>query len=160
MKDIRGLPIETILSLPDFAFGRKFIVGKTMGVAAVTTEFNLITTGLPRKFILWEMNMNLVTGAVLTGLHVGLRYANVVPATDAAFVLGERLFPEYESDANTRQFTLDAGNPIQIRNLKMYFDRTERFICARVANFVNITENLNLVFTISRIPHEVPDWMI
>lgn len=158
--DIRNWPIDRIMQLPDCVFGRRYPVIVRESVIGSATEFILFGQDLPREFVLWDFivyGSNLATKAQA---HIGLRWNDALPANDNEFLEGQRIFPDVFSDTGLVDFTMDGNVPTQIRNQKFFIDRHEAFMAGRIQNTVAQTLQVVLAFVVSRIPSEVPDWIL
>ncbi len=158
--DIRNWPVDRIMQLPDWCFGRRWPVGLQFTTPDANPVFDICEAALPEVCILWEVSL-FVSG--LPGITVGFTLAlgDQLPADDAAFNVCELLFPGVESPEGIRgeiEKLTDSGPPaFQIRQPVATAGRR---IVGRAIRILGEALAAQAVIIVSSVPTEVPDWLI
>lgn len=157
--DIRKWPMSRIMQLPDCAFGRRWPIGIKRTIPGNQTQYHIIRQDLPDKLLLWAFNVNVKTATNTGGIVVGVRLASSAAATDEEFQRGERIFKAIEPESLNYDTRVGSGSALAWTNLKMIIETANQQISLRLQEQDNISTRVTVVFTVSTIPKEVPDWM-
>jgi len=158
--NIDNWPMDRIMRLPDWCFGRRWWVGEYMGSANGTVHYRLGQEELPDKFVLW-------------GLLIFCRAPSCLEAMRLTIRLGDHT-PANMDDANTMERLLK-GISIQTIGYELYPESNgvtwincERQLIESAGRKLAIVSNgdqaiayeMTVGVLISSLPKEVPDWLI
>ena len=160
--DLQGWSIEDKLRLPDWCFGRRYIVSVTWQASAYGTDaYDISEDCFPEEAVIWEVVLSFDRVSANDN-YVRLALGSQLPANEAGFMELEPLL---------RGFGLTGPEPRKIRVpnnfrvirfcLRQYFAPGGRRLV--VFNRVPTTAAFGsgeVIVVVSGLPKEVPDWLI
>ena len=158
--DVRGWPLDKIMSLPDHCFGRRFPVSVSCFALAGGGNFNISPTALPEWSVLWELRIDsrLRQGAAAgVGVHCLLSLMDFAPTSIADMENSEKLLPNYGS-WNATHWALNGY--IHLINLKYPIHTNGRRLGGYLLNDGAQTDYIQVSCVFSSLPTEVPDWLL
>lgn len=153
-------PCDKVLRLPDWCFGRRWLIGLKETLAGAGIAYHIMNNRLPDVCVLWEFEINCKSPANTGGIVVGVRLNSQVPVSDPTFQTGDRIFPNLESPSQNYQFRVSTGGPLSLTRLKMPIVTANRFLTFRIQEQDGLNMRVNVLFVISSLPKEVPDWVV
>lgn len=156
----RNWPIDKIMQLPDWCFGRRYMISCTINTGAGEQTWDISELAFPEKAVIWEMTNE---AYALTHLddYYRLALGDQLPTTAAQMDALEPLFPGMglqgpEPRHNRLLLYTDATMvklrmPIQPGGRRMILELTPE------------SESIKLMgvrIIVSSMPTEVPDWLI
>ncbi len=158
--DIRQWPLNRIMQLPDHCFGRRWVVGNSEYLEAAAVRWRLLPSGLPEKFVIWEVHLKLQSDDETNGSFF-VSLGDVEPTSSAEFNALERLFSGLTM-AGTRPGYMYVSNytPVDLVNLKYPVDGAGRRFVLEIEQGAATSRVAIQQFVISAIPTEVPDCLL
>lgn len=157
---IDNWPLGKIMQLPDCVFGRRWPVFTSQNIAGAATNQWMVEDPLPDRCVLWKIcitNLGDVTDAAVVKFAIG----NHEPANDAEFDAFPRLFP-----GNFDEPAFEGGIYLMRYSYPIIFCRMpimtsgNRFVVQLQNRHATVMIRCTIIFEISSIPTEVPDWLI
>lgn len=157
---IDNWPMDRIMRLPDWCFGRRWAVGVTTYAEGIGIQFDISEASLPDKFVIWELAIQSV-GITLNEMQVSLAIGENLPANDAEFVVLKQIFNDIgDSVPPTRNIFLGANYLFHLNQLRQPVEAGGGKLVGRF-NCPIAQEVITQVFVvISSLPREVEDWLI
>jgi len=158
--DIRNWPMDKIMSLPDWCFGRRWPIGLQAALPGPPPEFDIAELALPETTVIWEVLVNNLT-TIASSIVFTLALGDQLPATNAAFNECELVFPGIESTTGVRgavEITERGG--CSLVRLRMPVAAAGRRFVGRFVRNVAASTGGTAIIVVSSIPTEVPDWLI
>ena len=157
--DIRNWPLDRIMQLPDWCFGRRWMVGVGAFSNAITTVYDISEAGLPERIVIWEIGI-LFCCDVGTVSFVSLALGDQLPTTDTKFFANQRLFKDIgRLEGSERVLSVCGVGSFCIRNIKKPVETGGRRLIGRFLNTVAKTMLVDVIINFSSLPKEVPDWL-
>ena len=158
--DIRDWPIDRIMQLPDWCFGRRWLVLSCYSIIQATTAQWLVDDPLPERTVLWGFGIQGQYSPSSTS-WLKLALGDHEPANDAEFDAFDRLF-HGQLDNATEEGAIWLGwhSSVWWPMRKPLETAGKRFACQSANTHATVSTRLNLGFLISSVPKEVPDWLI
>lgn len=157
--DIRDWPLDKIMQLPDWCFGSRNIRCLGDEIPAAGARFVLDTFALPDECVIWEIrpfNRFSIHSTGNVGFHWYAVLADKLPVTFAEFTNNEWLFGSTGVwVGNTWAFTDQFGSV----NMRQPIRAMGRRLCIYLVNSGTIYDRMGVLFVVSSVPKEVPDWL-
>ena len=158
--DIRDWPLDRIMQLPEWCFGRKFPVCCAAVAPVDTVVWDISEVGLPEMCVLWQANID---GYVFDGAASRMRIAlgDQLPTTTAMMDALDPLINGMGMQGpGPRQIgSVDTRGPLCM-DMKMPISAGGRRLVVEVTAAGTKAASVNVVLIVSTIPKEVPDWLI
>lgn len=157
--NIRDWPLDRIMQLPDYCFGRRwpiFVVGDTVsaGDCWAISKF-----GLPERCVVWEFGLRYWHQEKITE-HLRLSLGDQLPTTKAEMSALEPLYRDIEHlpafPNSIRILTAYAQITISQR---MYLESGGRRLVIEYSGASLQVTNIIAWVVVSSLPTEVPDWL-
>jgi len=158
--DISSWPLGRIMMLPDYLFGRRWVMTNVSAGTAVAPSFKKNRCMLPEYAVLWEICIisdNIVGGHGMIGIRLG----DQVPANLAEFERLEEIFPCCDCESNGKsRFNPMQGSAIHLTRLKMAFHTMGRTVVTmhRAGPGLSLETSVSMVW--SSLPKEIPDCLL
>lgn len=153
-------PLDRIMRLPDWCFGRRHWVGTYAGATNGHVSYWLVEEQLPDKFVVWSIMMCCNCPLMLNGFRVTVRLGFRVPV-DAAEVLGlERLCKGISRPNIVYEFYVNPNGLTYMNQQRLLIESTGRRICLMVNGDQENPYESTVGVLISSVPKEVPDWLV
>lgn len=158
--DVSSWPIDRIMALPDWCFGRRWWIGEYVGTAAGALTYFTIKDRLPDWFVVWQMFLDGTDREAGTGIDLTIRLADGGGDNDS-FWKANRLFQQIASENMTYEWFLNVNGHFYLRNLRTAHESKNNRICGafKIRNETATCEN-QIALLISSVPREVPDWVV
>jgi len=158
--DIRGWGIGRIMQLPDFCFGRRYLVSCALDMEAAQRAWDISEVAFPDMAVIWEIGVGGMAGwqdAITVRLALGDRLPATVAEMNALdpLVFGLGLQGAEPRDIRVRGFgrgaLLRLRTPVAAQGRRLVIEgETEEAIAGSVL----------VTVTVSGVPREVPDWVL
>jgi hypothetical protein len=159
--DLAALTDAQIMQLPDFCFGRKWLISLGSRADVAGTFHFLSPTVLPVKTIIWGLWVVSSASAIASNGRLDIALGTVVPVNDAAFQLLDKMFPDLLGETGMPGTMVYGGIGYQIHvPLKKLIEPAGRRMVLQLNIFGagNVTTNVGIV--VSGIPTRIPEWMV
>ncbi len=158
--DIRNWPIDRIMQLPDWCFGRRWPIIFSHTTLTASSDIYLSEFALPDRCVLWEIDQDIKPNVAFIGNPVyfsGIALNDNVPANAAEFAACENMMPGCDNILN--QIKGWYGE-LSLRRLRYPYQAQGRRVTYYFYNWTSddAVHALSLIF--SSVPTEVPDWLI
>ena len=158
--DVRGWPVERILQLPDWVFGRSYILSCVCKISGIGITFDISELLLPNLCVVWYVK---IWGWYTTGYqsYVRIGLGHFLPSTEAEFM---KLKPIVHglgiTGAEPRQIHIWRDQPSLDLQMRMPLDSGGNKVCMMANALTAEFGYARLAVCVSAFPEEVPDWLI
>lgn len=158
--NIDNWPMDRIMRLPDWCFGRRWWIGHKGGEAAGDIQYVISNIELPDKFVVWGVVICCSSIVTVNPIQVSLRLGSVIPTTQAGARALERLFKGMCQTAELYEFIVDNRGLTWLNCERLLIESAgRRLVVVTIGDEVNLYE-FTAAILISALPKEVPDWLI
>jgi len=158
--DIRNWPMERVMQLPDWCFGRRWLISRNGATAVNVTNYWLSQETFAEKGVIWALFVNANTTDVKNRLNIGLAYADVAPVDNATFMAKEPVFPGLREPNTVADLCIDSQQCTYWADLRKQSTPPARRLAICTAAFGIGTVNFTIGLVVSGVPKEAPDWLI
>lgn len=158
--DVSRWDIERLLRLPDWCFGRRYVVSCYVQAAPGTTVWDMSEVSFPDVGVLWELQI-LPVYITDPGDYVRVALGGQVPADAATFMtLGPLVMGLGKEGAEPREihFGMYSGS-LFIRGPFLIRAQGQRMVVEGRATATKYCY-CSVVAVVSPMPEEVPDWVV
>lgn len=158
--NISNWSLNRIMQLPDFCFGRRWPISIWAEPDFTPPRYDIAECALPEKTVIWELHVR-GSGQTATFYFVGLRLGDKLPTTEAEFDALELLFPcldDYEIGRSGVK--LQAQSDLHLTQLRYPVLSSGRRFVGKFETSFEYNQQIEVVFVVSSVPTEVPDWLI
>lgn len=148
-----------IMQLPDCVFGRRWLIPFNLILAAAARDMQISPEGLGDRIVIWGLDIHI--GARTSTGETDLRFAlgDQLPAAVAVFNALEQLFPVRDGSAAANDaWVCDYSTVISVRPRTLVHANGRRLVVDALNNGSAQVGGM-IIFTISGVPMEVPDWL-
>ena len=158
--NIDNWPMHRIMQLPDWCFGRKFVVSCCVHAGAGATDWDISEITLPENFVVWQIKiMQFAVVDTVSSIRIALgdqlpTAAKMMDALEPLiYGLGLQGAEPRQIDVSPRStlFSLDLRLPIAAQGKRLILEATG---APASSNYTTIA------VVISSLPKEVPDWLL
>jgi len=155
--DISQWPLGRIMQLPDYCFGRRFMVSAHLRASAQTTVWDIAEPALPELMVVWEFYVSPWQAEISTGI-VRIALGDQLPTTIAMMDALEPLFSGFGvQGAEPRNYTQKAGDGFFLSRLKMPVRTSGRRLVVEYTNSHQAaTGQQSLAIVVSGVPKDIP----
>ena len=157
--DISKWPIDKIMQLPDWCFGRRWVVFASRIANGAVTNWDMSELTFPNKGVIWQVNIHPVMCTYFT-LYYRLALGFQLPTTTAQMDLLSPLLNGFgEQGAEPRKiraysncgaFDLRMRNPMDFQGKRLIL---------QVTGVAEKQALINVAVVVSSLPKEIPDWL-
>lgn len=155
--DISKWPLNKIMQLPDWCFGRRWWVGTYIGTAADAASYFLIEESVPDRFVLWDVLIFTTghTDAIIA--YVTFRLCREVP-TSGNIKNFDRLLKNFSTRAEMYDLQLPPVSAFHVGPMRTVINAGNNRIGGAL-KLVSETANCEntVACLISSIPRDIPD---
>jgi len=158
--NIQNWGIGRIMELPDWCFGRRFMVSCALDLAAATRAWDISEVALPEWCVIWEL---FIVGTGDFGKEISVRIAlgDQLPAVVAVFDALDPLFMGLGvQGAEPRYLNVNGVRELSMRRLRMPVAANGRRLVIEGLTPEAKTGSLFVAIIVSGVPKEVPDWLV
>lgn len=158
--NIRNWPMNRIMQLPDYCFGRRFIVSAAPAAPAGGAGWDISEIALPERFVIWEFFCWWINIEALF-LSWRLALGDILPTTIAEMDALQPLFPGLGVQGAEPR----ALSPLPYRIFMRWQIRQSvvaagRRLVAELTSVPSKQGRIQVAIVVSSIPTEVPEWLI
>jgi len=158
--DIRNWPMERIMQLPDWCFGRRWLISKNGGATVGVPQYFISQESFAEKGVIWAMFVNTNTTAALNRLNIGLAYADVVPVDNLTFMAKQPVFSGLRETNTMIDICVNGQQTMYWSNIRKSTEPPARKMAICTQSFGGGAVNFVIGLVVSGVPKEVPDWLI
>ncbi|NVM23073.1 MAG: hypothetical protein HWN68_14980 [Desulfobacterales bacterium] len=157
--DISNWDINRIMQLPDWCFGRKWLVGLHAELTGASSKFDLSEFNLPDIAVIWEVTF-MVARVSSTSVRFTLALSDHQPVDDADFEKLEPVLKHVKSRMGFR-YSLEANDLMAIRlsELKTPIESKNRRLACKFRRVIGQSTGGQAMVTVSYLPREIPEWL-
>lgn len=157
--DISKWPIDKVMQLPDWCFGRRWVVSAARIASGAVTNWDMSELTFPNRGVIWQVDMHPVLCGYFTcyyRLALGFQLPTTTGQMDLLSPLLNGLGDQgneprkIRAYSNCGQYNLQMRNPVDFQGKRLILEVTS------VAD-KQILVNVGVV--VSTIPKEIPDWL-
>lgn len=158
--DISRWPLDRIMQLPDWCYGRRWWVGTNLGTALAESVPFLVEESVPDVFVLWDVLVLSAAAEGQTRTDITIRLCRQAPTTANVRAM-RRLLRGLSQPHLYYEIQLPADIAIHLGPMRNLIEaRNDRIggIFKRMG--ATGSQEAQIAFLISGIPREVPDWVV
>lgn len=158
--DIRNWPINKVMQLPDWCFGRRWPVSVAVTLTGAAAVFDRSDPQLPDRFVVWEVVV-MMPWTASCSIEVALATGIELPPNTATFDQLPLLMPHIRSIAGTPG-AIDVNYLflMSVVKVRIPVENSGGHLIGRFIRTVGSSIGGQAIITISAIPKEGPDWII
>jgi len=157
---IDNWPLDRIMRLPDWCFGRRYWVGTYIGLTEGKVNIILTEEDLPDKFVVWGLLFSNRAPSMVEALRATVRLTGTRVAGAVVIPNEERLFKNISEPAIVYEFYFQPNANIWIPAERQIIESNGRRIVVMVNGDQTNSAETTCGVLISALPKEVPDWLI
>jgi len=158
--NIDNWPLDRIMRLPDWCFGRRWWVGHTLGIGTGLGSYAISDEQLPDKFVVWGIYVSTLCANCLQALQLTMRLGDHLPADLADAITMERLMKGVAIATTNFELKVEQNGVTWIHAERMIVESAGRRLCFAATGDGTIEYEITAGVLISALPREVPDWLI
>lgn len=158
--NIRDWPMDRIMQLPDWCFGRRWPVFLRSYAPNATPTYDISEVALPERCVFWWFGWD-ISAAELTRTLYRLALGDQLPTTEAQMSTLEPLFMGLgvqgaePREIQTLKLEAEGGIP-----LRTPINTTGRRPVLETKGFGTNYIGARITLVVSSMPTEVPDWLV
>lgn len=157
---IDNWPLDRIMRLPDWCFGRRWWVGEYMGSTQGRAYYRIGDEELPDKFVVWGVLISARSPVCLEALRLTMRLGTILPAAPAEVNGMDRIFEGISIHTITYEFYVNQNGVTWINCERIIHESGGRRLVLISNGDQTIAYEMTAGMLISSMPKEVPDWLI
>lgn len=157
---IDNWPLDRIMRLPDWCFGRRYWIGEYMGSTTGVVYYRFGDENLPDKFVIWGVLVSCRSPNCLEALRVTIRLGHRTPTSGADANTMERLLKGISIPSITYELYCDSNGVTWIGCERLIVESAGRRLALVSNGDQAIGYEATVAILISAMPKEVPDWLI
>jgi len=158
--DVSKWPLNKIVQLPDFCFGRKWFIGMISGKEGSGADFVVSDEKLPDRMVVWGFYC---TGrqTAMTSWEITYRMGPVQVYDGDSCALLPRVFTGLGHPKFFNEIWSQNGEPMFVMGLRKFVEPNgKRLVMAITTNDGTGYREFSAGIVISTFPTEVPDWIV
>lgn len=154
--NVRDWPLEKLMCLPDWCFGRRFGVFLQASAGAASHVFDISEIALPDVFVLWEFLL-CDHGTEKSSVFIRLALGDQLPTTAAQVDSLQPLLPGWgPQQADPRYFRLESSFVYHLVNLRVPIQAQGRRLVVHMLGPETGLVNIDIAIVVSSMPTEIP----
>ena len=157
---IDSWPVNKIMQLPDWCFGRRWLVSCTVLAYADADDFDISEVALPDKGVIWQFVWEPIDVRFVPA-YCRLAISDYLPTSEAEFMRLEPLFNGYgEQGPGPRKITSYYYTGAVAIDLRMLIEPQGSRLCMMGHSEGAFSAEARASIVVSSLPKEVPDWLL
>lgn len=156
---IDNWPMDRIMRLPDWCFGRRWFVGTYQGSVNGTVHYNISAEQLPDKFVVWGAFMSCMSPSMLQALRMTMRLALQAPVSVETTRVMDRVFKDISEPNIVYEFACPQNGCFWLKAERTLIESAGRRLVVVTNGDAAIAYEATAAIQISALPKEVPDWL-
>lgn len=157
---IDNWPMDRVMRLPDWCFGRRWWVGEYMGSGDGLVYYRLGEEELPDKFVVWGIMLSARSPNCLESLRLTIRLGDHVPANVADALTMDRLLKGVSRPTIVYEINPISNGMEWIQCERQIVESQGRRLVMVSNGDQTIAYELTVGVLISSVPKEVEVWQI
>jgi len=158
--DISKWPLDKIVQLPDFCFGRRWFVGMIFGKDGPGMDVAVSDEPLPNRMVVWALFCS-GRQAEMTSWEITYRLTSNLIETSATIDKLVKVFRGMGHPSFVNEIWSQSGTPVYWRGLRNFVEAQGRRLCMGLTtNDGTGYREFAAGLLISAFPREVPDWVV
>lgn len=157
--DISRWPLDRIMQLPDWCFGRRWWIGEYLGSTVGTVDYRLGEENLPDYFVVWGLLISCRSPACLEAMRLTMRLGTILPTAPGDVNEMDRIFKGISIPSITYEFYPDSNKVTWINAGRIVHESKGRKLVVMANGDQVIQYEMTAGLLISAVPREVPDWL-
>lgn len=157
---IDNWPLDRIMRLPDWCFGRRWWVGTYTGATNGVVSRWMVEEELPDRFVLWKIMLSSNSIGMTQAMRATIRLGDHAPIVGENINLWDRLLKGISITTMVYELYYQPNSIICINGLRQLVEAGNRRMCYVVNGDQTNTYEGTIGCLISALPKEVPDWLI
>ena len=152
-------PIDEIMQLPDWCFGRRWWIGCQCYAGDGKSSCGWAEEPFPDRFVLWAVMVGVYSPGMTDGMRVSMRVSAQKFTTTEEVMAADRLLKGVGRIGDFMDLYVASNQLTSFGGIRQYCHHpNKRFACQANGDQVNMYYcDVNIL--ISSIPKEVPDWL-
>lgn len=157
---IDNWPLDRIMRLPDWCFGRRWWVGDYLGNTEGRFDAAIGQENLPDKFVVWGVMTSARSPNCLEAIRLTMRLGTFL-ATGIKDLNGmERLLKGISIPTIVFELYVNSNGLTWIKCERQIIESEGRRLCYGANGDQTIAYEITAAMLISSLPKEVPDWLV
>lgn len=152
-------PMDRIMRLPDWCFGRRWWVGEYMGSTTGVVFYNFGDEQLPDKFVVWGVLVSCRAPNCLEALRLTIRLGDHLPVSAADAQTMERILKGISIPTICYELYVNQNAVTWINCERLLIESAGRRLALVSNGDQAIGYEMTVGVQISALPKEVPDWL-
>ena len=157
---IDNWPLDKIMRLPDWCFGRRWWIGEYMGNTKGTVDYRLGVENLPDKFVVWGILISTRSPACLEALRLTIRLGELLPVAPGDVNGLDRILKGVSIQTITYEFYVNPNGLTWINVERVIHESNGRRLVLMANGDQTIAYEMTAGMIISSMPKEVPGWLL
>ena len=158
--NISSWSLSDIMQLPDYLFGRRFMISTRIASGSPLPVFAISTEAFPDRCVLWAVDIELMTATYGNQSEVGLRFGDQLPANDGEFALLDRVLPGVGNVGDLYDFRTYSWEHYHFGSLRNILAPQGRRLVIRVDDVGAKVKETMVNCTVSSLPRDIPEWFL
>jgi len=158
--DISKWPIDRVMALPDWCFGRQWWIGEEVETLSAGIKYFFFSDMPPDVFVLWDIFFS--PGLWAAGELVDLTLVLCHQTPDAGNIQTlTRLLRQFSTPNAFYDMHLQCKTAVHLGPMKVLIEANNDGIGGRMRIIAEtVTALNNIAVLVSALPKEVPDWVV
>jgi len=157
---IDNWPLDRVMRLPDWCFGRRYWVGQYIYGLAGGVDYGIAEENLPDKFVVWGVMASSMASVMIRAIELTIRLGTFLPVNDADLYASDRLLKGISTPAMLYELFVIPNGVTWINCERMLIESAGRRITIGTRGDTENAYTMTVGVQISAMPKEVPDWLI
>ena len=158
--DVKKWPLDEIMQLPDWCFGRRWWIGDYLGHTTGKAENRIGHEQLPDRFVVWGVLTSARSANCLEALRLTLRLAQNLTAYTANVKAFDRLLKGISVPDIQYEFYVPSNGVMWLPSERTIHVSKGRRLAYTSNGDQVIQYEMTVGVLISSVPREVPDWVV
>lgn len=158
--NIQNWGLGQIMQLPDYLFGRRFLVSCSLDMKKAMMEWDISEVALPEMCVIWELY---ITGLHIysTGIELRIALGDQLPTAVAEMDRLEPLFMGFGFQGpDPRVLNVHERARIALTRLRMPVAANGRRLVIEGVTSETDNGTIFVGIVVSGVPKEIPDWLV
>ncbi|MBA7630391.1 hypothetical protein ES703_37913 [subsurface metagenome] len=157
--NIKHWPMNTIMELPEWCFGRQWPIGLSVTLKDENAVFDIAEAALPEQFVIWRLLFPTVTKDIQS-VDIGLALGDTLPGNEAEFAALELLFTSFHSPVSGQgHFEASVGSAGNVIEMRHPVKAAGRRLVGRFIRQEGVAVGAGAIVIVSSLPTKIPGWL-
>jgi len=156
--NISDWPLSSIMQLPDYLFGRRFLVSAQVTLSGQSSAWDISEVPFPENIVIWELS-SYSSVSNFARIQCRIALGDQLPANAAQMAALEPLFNGFGATGiGPREINHKYIQNFCMRRLKMGVRTAGRRLCIECVNTSEYAATYTVLLTVSSVPKDIPSW--